>query len=114
MNKYNIPIGSLVRVKDSGLESDKRTHGIRLYVVAYHKDEKGESTYALGLKGETNVSKMHSGYYEKDLEVIDKISLELTKDEINDILQWGTTCLEEGWLIEKDIQLKDKLQETLS
>jgi len=38
---------------------------------------------------------LYNGYYEENLKVIDKISVELTKDEINDIVQWGNTCDEE-------------------
>jgi hypothetical protein len=91
MNKYNIPVGSLVEIKDNGSESDKRSHGIRLYVALHRKDANGTSVYSLGLKGETNSLKMFHGYYEENLRIIDKISLELTKDEIQDIVQWGST-----------------------
>ena len=41
--------------------------------------------------------------------MIDKISVELTKNEINDIIQWGNTCEEEGWLVESDLKLKEML-----
>lgn len=109
MIKYNIEMGSLVEIKDRGLEADKKNYGVRLYVVGHHKDAKGVALYSLGLKGETNALKMYNGYYEENLRVIDKISVELTKDEINDIVQWGNTCEEEGWLIEKEINLKDRL-----
>ncbi|MDR3597761.1 hypothetical protein [Clostridium sp.] len=109
MDKYNIPLGSLVEVRGIGAEIDKRNCGVRLYVVAHHKDAKGKPLYSLGLKGETNALKMHNGYYEENLKVIDKISVELTKEEINDIVQWGSICEEEGWLIEKDVNLKDRL-----
>ena len=109
MDKYNIPLGSLVEVRGIGSETDKKNCGVRLYVVAHHKDAKGKPLYSLGLKGETNALKMHNGYYEENLKVIDKISVELTKEEINDIVQWESICEEEGWLIEKDINLKDRL-----
>jgi hypothetical protein len=52
---------------------------------------------------------MYNGYLEENLKVIDKISVELTKSEIDDIIQWGNTCEEEGWLIEREIDLKDRL-----
>ena len=78
-------MGTLVEVKHIGLEADKKNHGVRLYVVAHHKDAK----------------------------VIDKISVELTKDEIQDIVQWGNTCEEEGWLIEKEVNLKDRLSKII-
>jgi hypothetical protein len=111
MVKYNISLGTLVEVKHISLEADKKNYGVRLYVVAHHKDAKGTPLYSLGLKGETNALKMYNGYYEENLKVIDKISVELTKDEINDIVQWGNTCEEEGWLIEKEVNLKDRLSE---
>ena len=85
MEKYNIPMGTLVEIQDSGLETDKKSHGVRLYVVGHHKDPIGKHLYSLGLKGETNGLKMYNGYYEEGLKVIDKISVELTNDEINDI-----------------------------
>lgn len=113
MGKYNIPMGTLVEVKDSGLESDKKNHGIRLYVVGHRQDTKGTPLYSLGLKGEINGLKMYNGYYEENLTVIDKISVELTKDELSDILQWASTCLEEGWLIDKEIDLKDRLSKII-
>ncbi len=113
MNKYNIPLGTLVEVEHIGSEADKKNHGVRLYVVAYHKDAKGTPVYSLGLKGETNALKMYNGYYEENLKVIDKISVELTKDEINDIVQWGNTCEEEGWLIDKEVSLKDRLSKII-
>jgi len=109
MEKYNIPLGTLVEVKHISTEADKKNNGVRLYVVAHHKDAKKTIIYSLGLKGETNALKMYNGYYEENLKVIDKISVELTKDEISDIVQWGNTCEEEGWLIEKEINLKNKL-----
>ncbi|SFC20127.1 hypothetical protein [Clostridium uliginosum] len=109
MDKYNIQLGTLVEVKNTGSEIDKKSHGVRLYVVAHHKDAKGTPLYSLGLKGETNALKMYNGYYEENLKVIDKISVELTKNEINDIVQWGNTCEEEGWLIENEVNLKDRL-----
>jgi len=107
MVKYNIPLGTLVEV--IGLENDKKNNGVRIYVVAHHKDAKGTPLYSLGLKGETNALKMYTGYYEENLKVIDKISVELSKDEINNIVQWGNVCEEEGWLIDKDIEIKDRL-----
>lgn len=113
MLKYNIPLGTLVEVQHIGLEADKKNHGVRLYVVAHHKDAKGIPLYSLGLKGETNALKMYNGYYEENLKVIDKISVELTRDEINDIVQWGNVCDEEGWLIEKDVNLKDRLNKII-
>ena len=113
MDKYNIPLGSLVEVEHIGLESDKKNHGVRLYVVAHHKDEKGIPLYSLGLKGETNAIRMYNGYYEENLKVIDKISVELTKDELSDIVQWGNTCEEEGWLIEREVNLKDRLSKII-
>jgi hypothetical protein len=113
MDKYNIKLGTLVEVKHISAEADKKNHGVRLYVVAHHKDAKGTPIYSLGLKGETNALKMYNGYYEENLSVIDKISVELTKDEINDIVQWGSTCEEEGWLIEKEVVLKDRLSELI-
>ena len=113
MDKYNIPLGTLVEVKHIGLEADKKNHGVRLYVVAHHKDAKGTPLYSLGLKGENNALKLYNGYYEENLKVIDKISVELTKDEINDIVQWGNTCDEEGWLIEKEVNLKDRLSKII-
>ena len=113
MNKYNISLGTLVEVKHIGLEADKKNQGVRLYVVAHHKDEKGTALYSLGLKGETNALKMYNGYYEENLKVLDKISVELTKDEINDIVQWGNTCEEEGWLIDKEVELKDRLSKII-
>lgn len=109
MDKYNIPLGTLVEVMQIDSEADKKNHGVRLYVVAHHKDAKGTPLYSLGLKGETNALKMHNGYYEENLKIIDKISVELTKEEIDDIVQWGNICEEEGWFIEKDRNLKDKL-----
>lgn len=109
VDKYNIPIGTLVEVKHIGPEADKKNIGVRLYVVAHHKDLKGTPLYSLGLKGETNALRMYNGYYEENLKVIDKISVELTKEDINDIIQWGNICEEEGWLIEKDLNLKNKL-----
>ena len=57
--------------------------------------------------------KLYNGYYEEDLKVIDKISVELTQDEIKDIVQWGNTCEEEGWLIEKEVILKDRLSKII-
>jgi hypothetical protein len=30
-------------------------------------------------------------------------------DELQDILQWASTCEEEGYLIDKEVKLKDKL-----
>ncbi|WP_097028444.1 hypothetical protein [Clostridium peptidivorans] len=113
MDKYKIPLGTLVEVKHIDLQADKKNHGVRLYVVAHHKDAKGVPIYSLGLKGETNALKMYNGYYEENLRVIDKISVELTKDEINDIVQWGETCEEEGWLIEKEINLKNRLSKII-
>lgn len=113
MNKYSLPMGTLVEVIDSGSETDKRTHGVRLYVVWHQKDTNGATLYSLGLKGETNALKMYTGYHEENLRIIDKISVELTKDEITDIVQWGSTCEEEGWLIEKEINLKDRLSKIL-
>lgn len=109
MDKYSIPLGTLVEVKQIDPEADKKNNGVRLYVVAHHKDAKGKPLYSLGLKGETNALKMHNGYYDENLKVIDKISVQLTKEEINDIIQWESICEEEGWLIEKDINLKNKL-----
>jgi len=109
LEKYNIPTGTLVEIKHNNVKADKKNDGVRLYVVAHHKDEKGTPVYSLGLKGETSALKMHNGFYEEDLEVIDKISVQLTKDEISDIVQWGNTCEEEGWLIEKEVNLKDRL-----
>ncbi|WP_315069923.1 hypothetical protein [uncultured Clostridium sp.] len=109
MDKYNIPLGTLVEVMQIHSEADKKNHGVRLYVVAHHKDAKGTPLYSLGLKGETNALKMYNGYYEENLKIIDKISVELTKEEIDDIVQWGNICEEEGWFIEKDRNLKDKL-----
>ena len=113
MDKYNIPMGTLVEVKDSGLETDKKNHGVRLYVVGHRKDTSGKPIYALGLKGEMNGLKMYNGYYEENLEIIDKISVELTKDELNDILQWASTCEDEGWLIDKEINLKERLSKII-
>ena len=113
MNKYNIPLGTLVEVKYIGVEADKKNHGVRLYVAAHRKDTKGTPVYSLGLKGETNALKLYNGYYEENLKVIDKISVELTQDEINDIVQWGNTCEEEGWLIEKEVTLKDRLSKII-
>jgi len=109
LNKYNIPIGKLVEIQASGTEADKKNHGVRLYVVGHNKDSNGNPLYSLGLKGETNAIKMYNGFHEENLRVIDKISVELTQDEINDIVQWGSTCEEEGWLIEKEINLRDRL-----
>ena len=113
MDKYKIPLGTLVEVKHIGVEADKRNKGVRLYVVAHHKDAKGIPLYSLGLKGETNALKLYNGYYEENLKVIDKVSVELTEDEIKDIIQWGNTCEEEGWLIEKKVNLKDRLSKIL-
>lgn len=113
MDKHKLPLGTLVEVVGIGLEGDTKNHGVRLYVVAHHKDAKGIPLYSLGLKGETNALKIFNGYYEENLKVIDKISVELTKDEINDIVQWGNTCEEEGWLIEKEVQLKDRLSKII-
>ena len=109
MEKYNISLGTLVEVNLIGLEGDKKNHGVRLYVVAHHKDSAGTPLYSLGLKGETNALKMYNGYHEENLKMIDKISVELTKNEINDIIQWGNTCEEEGWLVESDLKLKEML-----
>jgi hypothetical protein len=109
MNKYNIPVGSLVEVKIKDAEADKKHHGIRLYVSLHRKDSEGKSVYSLGIKGESNTLKMFHGFYEEDLLLIDKISVELTRDEINDIIQWGNTCEEEGWLIDREIDLKTRL-----
>ncbi len=109
MDKYNIPLGTLVEVKHIGLDADKKNQGVRLYVVSHHKDAKGTPLYSLGLKGENSALKMYNGYYEENLQVIDKISVELTKSEINDIVQWGNTGEEEGWLIESEVNLKDRL-----
>ena len=109
MDKYSIKIGTLVEVKQMSSEVEKKNHGVRLYVVAHHKDAKGKPLYSLGLKGENNALKMYNGYYEENLKVIDKISVELTKAEIEDIVQWESICEEEGWLIEKDINLKNRL-----
>lgn len=113
LEKYKLPLGTLVEIKSIGLEADTKNQGVRLYVVAYHKDEKQKSLYSLGLKGETNALRMHNGYYEENLKVIDKISVELTRDEINDIVQWGDTCEEEGWLIDKEVNLKNMLREII-
>ena len=109
MEKYNIPMGTLVEIQDTGLETDKKNHGVRLYVVGHHKDTIGKHLYSLGLKGETNGLKMYNGYYEEGLKIIDKISVELTTDELQDILQWASTCDEEGYLIDKELKLKDRL-----
>ena len=109
MNKYNIPVGSLVEVRVKGVEADKKHHGMRLYVSLHRKDSEGISVYSLGVKGETNTIKMFHGFYENDLVVIDKISVQLTREEINDIIQWGNTCEEEGWLIEREKDLKVRL-----
>lgn len=109
MDKYNIPLGTLVEVMQIDSEADKKNHGVRLYVVAHHKDAKGTPLYSLGLKGETNALKMHNGYHEENLRIIDKISVELSKEEIDDIVQWGNICEEEGWFIENDRNLKEKL-----
>ena len=65
MEKYNISLGTLVEVNLIGLEGDKKNHGVRLYVVAHHKDSEGKPLYSLGLKGETNALKMYNGYHEK-------------------------------------------------
>lgn len=113
MEKYKLSLGTLVEIIDIGLEGDKKNQGVRLYVVAHHKDANGTSLYSLGLKGETNATKMYNGYYLENLKVIDKISVELSKDEINDIIGWGTTCEEEGWLIEKEIKLKERLSQII-
>lgn len=113
MVKYNISLGTLVKVKHISSEADKKNHGVRLYVVAHHKDANDKPIYSLGLKGETNALKMYNGYYEENLEVIDKISVELTKEEVDNIVQWGNTCEEEGWLIEKDINLRDRLSKLI-
>ena len=113
MNKYSIELGTLVEVKDSGSEAQKKSHGVRLYVTGHRKDDKGVSIYSLGLKGETNAAKMYNGFYEENLKVIDKISVELTKDEISDIVQWGSTCEEEGWLIDKEVDLKNRLSKMI-
>jgi len=113
MDKYKISLGTLVEVKHISTEADKKNHGVRLYVVAHHKDAKGTTLYSLGLKGETNALKLYNGYYDENLEVIDKISVELTKDEISDIVQWGNTCEEEGWLIDKEVNLKDRLSKCI-
>ncbi|EHJ00060.1 hypothetical protein CDLVIII_3499 [Clostridium sp. DL-VIII] len=113
MDKYNIPLGTLVEVIQTNSESDKKNHGVRLYVVAHHKDSQGTPLYSLGLKGETNALKMYNGYYEENLKIIDKISVELTKEEIDDIVQWGNICEEEGWFIEKDRNLKEKLSKSI-
>lgn len=113
MNKYNIPVGSLVEIKETDLNEDKKNHGIRLYVTLHRKDNEGRSMYSLGLKGENNSLKMFHGYYEENLQIIDKISVELTKDEISDIVQWGNTCQEEGWLIEKEVVLKENLSKLI-
>jgi hypothetical protein len=114
MDKYNIPLGTLVEVENMmDLEANKKNHGVRLYVVAHHKDAKGIPIYSLGLKGETSALKMYNGYFEENLKVIDKISVELTKNEIDDIIQWGNTCEEEGWLIEREVNLKDRLSKII-
>jgi hypothetical protein len=113
MDKYNIPMGTLVEIKDSGFESDKKSHGVRLYVVGHRKDTNGKPLYSLGLKGETNGLKMYNGYYEDGLEVIDKISVELTKDELKNIIEWGNNCEEEGYLIDEEVKLKDRLNKML-
>ena len=109
MNKYNIPVGTLVEVQIKDVKADKKHHGIRLYVSLHRKDNDGVSVYSLGTKGETNALKMLHGFYEDQLVIIDKISVGLTRDEINDIIQWGNTCEEEGWLIEKEVELKARL-----
>jgi hypothetical protein len=109
LEKYKLPLGTLVEVKSIGLEADTKNQGIRLYVVAHYKDEKQKPLYSLGLKGEKNALRMHNGYYEENLKVIDKISVELTEDEIKDIVQWGDTCEEEGWLIDREVELKNRL-----
>ena len=75
----------------------------------HRKDSEGTSVYSLGVKGETNTLKMFHGFYEKDLVLVDKISIQLTREEINDIIQWGNTCEEEGWLIEREVDLKSRL-----
>jgi hypothetical protein len=113
MDKYNIPMGTLVEIIDSGLETDKKQHGVRLYVVGHRKDTAGKPLYSLGLKGETNGLNMYNGYYEEGLKVIDKISVELTKDELQDIIQWGNTCDEEGYLIDKEVNLIDRLSKII-
>ena len=113
LEKYKLPLGAFVEVKGIGLDADTKNRGVRLYVVAHHKDEKQRTLYSLGLKGETNALRMHNGYYEENLKVIDKISVELTKDEISDIVQWGDTCEEEGWLIDREVNLKKMLSEII-
>lgn len=113
MDKYKIALRTLVEVKHMDSEANKKNEGVRLYVVAHRKDDKGTPLYSLGLKGETNVSRMYNGYYEENLKVIDKISVELTKDEISDIVQWGNTCEEEGWLIENEVNLRDRLSKLI-
>jgi hypothetical protein len=113
MDKYKIALRTLVEIKHFGLESDNKNEGVRLYVVAHRKDAKGTPLYSLGLKGETNVLRMYNGYYEENLKVIDKISVELTNDELGDIVQWGNTCEEEGWLIDKEVNLKERLSKLI-
>jgi len=113
LEKYKLPLGTLVEVISMGSEEDTKNQGIRLYVVAHYKDDKQKPLYALGLKGEKNASKMHNGYYEENLKVIDKISVELTQEEIKDIVQWGNTCEEEGWLIDREVNLKNRLSKII-
>jgi len=113
LDKYNIPMGTFVEIQDIGLEIDKKNHGVRLYIVGHKKDMDGKPIYSLGLKGETNGLKMYNGFYEEGLKVIDKISVELTKDELQDIIQWGNTSEEEGYLIDREIDLKDRLSKII-
>ena len=113
LDKYNIPMGTLVEIKYAGVDGDKRSHGVRLYVVGHKKDVEGKPLYSLGLKGETNAMKMFNGYYEQGLTVIDKISVEVTKGELEDIIGWANTCEEEGYLIDKEISLRDRLSKII-
>ena len=109
MNIYNIPSGSLVEIKMRDTEATKKHRGMRLFVTLHRKDNAGVSVYSLGVKGETNTLKMFHGFYEEDLALVDKISLDLTREELNDIIGWGTSCEDEGLLLDKEIDLKNRL-----
>jgi len=64
--EHTIPIGTLVEV--SSLEEN--FNGIRLFVTAHRYDADGTPLYSLGIKGETEISRMFHGHPVECLRII--------------------------------------------
>jgi hypothetical protein len=65
-DEYVIQIGTLVEVQCS----EENMNGIRLYVTAHRRDSDGTPLYSLGLKGETDISKMYHGHPNSVLTIV--------------------------------------------